>query len=81
MSNGDARHTAPSYRRCERCKPPVDCAHIADSTPERPCWGEVMIEFEFEDGGRLHTCRGHQWIWSDVFYRDYVAEGEPWPKH
>jgi hypothetical protein len=72
-------HKAESYRPCELCHPPVDCAHAECSTAERPCWGEVMIEFETDEGDGVHACRGHEWIWSNAFYRDYLAEGDPWP--
>jgi hypothetical protein len=70
-------HTLPSYRPCTLCNPSVDCAHAEQSTPEQPCWGEVMIEVEDHDNGHIHTCRGHEAIWlSPPFYRDYVPEGE-----
>jgi hypothetical protein len=70
-----------SYRPCILCKPPVDCVHADDSTAEEPCWGDVMIEVETDEGDRIHACRGHAWIWSNPFYRDYLPESEKgaWP--
>jgi len=39
-----------------------------------------MIEVDDPEVGQVHTCRGHQFIWSNLFYKQYVAEGEEWPK-
>ena len=39
-------HTSPSYRKCEHCG--AECASDHDSTEEKPCWGEVMIEFDYD---------------------------------
>lgn len=75
----DVHHKAESYRACDLCNPPVDCAHADDSTAEQPCWGKVMIEFETDEGDRVHACRGHSLIWSNVFYRGYLAESDPFP--
>lgn len=74
-------HKAASYRACDLCNPPVDCASASLSTADQPCWGKVVIEFETDEGDKLHTCRGHEWIWSNVFYRDYLPEFEAdsWP--
>jgi hypothetical protein len=63
-----------SYRPCN-CGD-IDCAYAADSTADRPCWGDVYVESEDSEGGGVHTCRGHAMIWSNDFYRDYVPEGE-----
>lgn len=64
-----------SYRPCSLCDPPVDCAHLEDSTPEQPCWGEVRIAFEFEAGDYLHACRGHAVVWEVEEGPLYEPEG------
>lgn len=61
-----------SYKKCEFCN--ADCVHM-DTNENEPCWGKVIIEFE-GDGENIHTCRGHQWIWSNEFYRNYAPEGD-----
>lgn len=62
-----------TYRSCH-CD--AECCHESDADT---CWGEVQIEADMGSEGYIHTCRGHQWIWSSVYFKDYVAEGEVWP--
>lgn len=36
------------------------------STPERPCWGEVMWTTESDEGDVIYACEGHTRVWFDT---------------
>ncbi len=65
MPISDPLARADSYRVCPDCG--AECAHLDQSTPERPCWGIVTItwtgEDYFHEGDHIHACKGHECIW------------------
>lgn len=64
----DTHYTAPSYRPCGLCSPPRGCDYAHLSTPERPCWGEVIVAEDFGAEGQLHACEGHTWTFNGTEY-------------
>ncbi len=59
----------PSYKPCKYDG--IDCDL---STPDEPCWGEVMITSDFFDEEQLHTCEGHSFCLSSPYWPSNLAE-------
>lgn len=64
----------PTYKSCEFCG--AECAYKGDK-PTEPCWGPVRIA---DENSEVHACEGHEWIWSNMYFKGYVREGETWPR-
>jgi len=70
-------YASPSYRPCKYDG--LHCANAELATAESPCWGEVMIVYEFEDGDGVHCCEGHSAIWENWTGPLYHKESEKNP--